>query len=205
MIKPEQFGIEQIRSALAKPQPAIDEFYPDGWFQSPPKPASVLVPLIQTADGLHILYIRRAHVNGDLHSGQVAFPGGGSEQNDTNPEMTALREAEEEIGINPKSVQILGRLGTLKTISNFSITPIVAQLGWPILVTPSPSEVSRIFNIPLSWLANPENRHIEFRSLPEPYPPLKVIYFQPYDGEVLWGATAKITVKLLEVLGLAEK
>lgn len=205
MIEPVKITIEQVQTALEIPQQAIDEYYPDGWFTSPPKPAAILIPILELSDGLHILYIRRTSIDGDIHSGQVAFPGGGAEKSDRNPEMTALRETVEEIGVDPKHITLLGKLGTLKTISNFSITPIVARLDWPIAVIPSPSEVSRIFTIPLTWLANPANRYIKVRALPDPYPSLNVIYFLPYDGETLWGASAKITVRLLEVLGLAEK
>jgi 8-oxo-dGTP pyrophosphatase MutT (NUDIX family) len=197
--------INQVQSALAAPHDAIAEFFPEGWFTAPPKSAAVLIPFLETPHGLEILYIRRTHVEGDMHSGQVAFPGGVSEVDDVNPEMTALREAEEEIGVNPHHVSILGSLGTLKTISNFLITPVVARLDWPVELNPSPGEVNRIFTIPISWLADPKNRRYELRSLPDPYPQLQVIYFNPYDGETLWGATARITVHLLEVLGLAEK
>ncbi len=205
MIEPSDLSIEAVRLALTRPQKAIEEFYPGDWFKVPPKPASVLIPFIQTAGGLQILYIRRTHIDGDIHSGQVAFPGGGSDENNSDAEMTALREAQEEIGVNPDQVKILGRLGSLKTISNYSITPIVAYLDWPIALTPSPSEVSRIFTIPLAWLADPSNRFIQYRTLPGIKTKFAVTYFQPYDREILWGATAKITVHLLEILGIAGK
>lgn len=180
----------------------IDEPYPPDFLKKDPKEAAVLLPLLEKEDGWHLLFIRRTHVEGDMHSGQVAFPGGGREAGDDSLVKTALRETREEIGISLERVRILGKIGYLKTISNFVVTPVVAVVPYPCQFSPSPEEVSRIFTIPLYWLADPANREEQLRQLPGPYKPFKVIYFKPYDGEVLWGASARITLRFLEILKL---
>jgi 8-oxo-dGTP pyrophosphatase MutT (NUDIX family) len=89
------------------------------------------------------------------HQGQVAFPGGRADPSDTTPEMTALREAHEEIGIDPTKVRILGRMQSLHTISNYVVTPIVGVIPWPVSFRLEETEVRRVFSIPLNWLADP--------------------------------------------------
>lgn len=165
----------------------------------PPRPAAVLVPLLKKKGNWHLLLTRR---NADLpeHSGQVAFPGGRADPEDGSPEQTALREAQEEIGLNPSDVRILGRMQTFLTITNYNVTPIVGVAPWPYPFRPASEEVSRVFTIPLAWLADPLNHEIQERSLPPPYDPVPVVYFKPYDGEVLWGASARLTLNLLDIL-----
>jgi len=165
----------------------------------PPRPAAVLVPFLRLADGWHILYTRR-NANLPEHSGQVAFPGGRADPDDPDPRYTALREAHEEIGLNPAHVRVLGQLRRYLTITNYQIPPIVGAIPGPYVFTPADYEVSRIFTIPLEWLADPSNHEVRLRPLPTPHTPAQVIYFKPYDGEVLWGASARMTLNLLSVL-----
>ena len=136
------------------------------------------------------------------HSGQVAFPGGRADPEDDSPEDTALREAEEEINLDPSDVLVLGRLRELRTITNYCVQPIVGKIPWPYDFVLAKEEVSRVFSIPLEWLADPDNHKIQFRELPEPHPPAPVIYFDRYDGELLWGVSAEITLNFLESLQL---
>jgi 8-oxo-dGTP pyrophosphatase MutT (NUDIX family) len=180
----------------------ISNPFPRELLPTPLRNAAVLIPFIRSNHEWHLLFIRRTTVDGDMHSGQVAFPGGGAENGDLTPENTALRETQEELGITPDQVQIVGQLGKLTTISNYLITPIVGFLDWPIPLNPATTEVSKVFTIPLRWLANSENYTIKNRSLPEPHAPIPVIYFHKYKGELLWGASAKLTLHLLEVLEL---
>ncbi len=161
------------------------------------KCAAVLVPLVRESDRWSLLFTRRTdHV--ESHKGQVSFPGGGCDDDETTPEQTALREAQEEIGIDPAAVRVLGRLANLITISSFRVTPVVGVLAWPSVLRVGPSEVERVFTIPLDWLADRRNRW-EF-GLPGRNRTL--IAYHPYDGELLWGATARITVDFLSTVGL---
>jgi 8-oxo-dGTP pyrophosphatase MutT (NUDIX family) len=158
--------------------------------------AGVLVPLIRQAESWHLLYTRRAD-GVEHHKGQVSFPGGASDLGES-AEQTALREADEEIGIRPADVRILGRLPQIVTISDYLVTPVVGVLTWPYAFRVHTPEVARVFTLPLSWLANRENYMILTRSETGRH----VIAYQPYDGELLWGATAHMTVEFLKILKL---
>ncbi|GAB4537526.1 MAG: hypothetical protein Fur0018_28240 [Anaerolineales bacterium] len=195
-------SVEIIAQQLAA-APLCEEInpYPTGILRQPPRTAAVLVSLFWHQRAWQVLYIRRATMNGDMHSGQVAFPGGGQEPQDLSPAETALREAHEEIGLPPNRVEILGTMPRFRTISNYLVAPVVGQIAWPFPVRMSRDEVSRVFHVPLAWLADPAHREVRQRTLPDGRQ-IPVIYFQPYDGEVIWGATARITVALLETLGL---
>lgn len=173
--------------------------YPSDAAGEPPRPAAVLIPLLTISNSYHLLFTRRT---GNLpeHSGQVAFPGGQTDAEDTSPEETALREAQEEIGLSPEDVRILGRLKRTLTITNYLVTPVVGAVPWPYPFHVATHEVSRIFTIPLAWLANPANYEIKQRPLPPPYSPVPVIYFNHYEEELLWGITAQITIDLLKAL-----
>jgi 8-oxo-dGTP pyrophosphatase MutT (NUDIX family) len=169
---------------------------------SPPglKPAAVLIPLFCWKGEWNILFTRRTNsVNN--HKGQVSFPGGAVEITDTDLEITACREAEEEIGLHPKDINILGKLGEQPTISSYLITPYVARIPWPYSFRLSSDEVSRVFWIPLVWLAEPSNREEKPYQLSNGKVE-KVVFFHPYDGEVVWGITGRITVTLLTTLRL---
>jgi len=165
--------------------------------ESPLTCAAVLVPLLWREEGWHLLFTRRTE-QVESHKGQVAFPGGACDGDETQPEETALREAEEELGIRPPHVHVLGRLKELITITHFRVTPVVGVIAWPMVFRVNRNEVERVFTIPLDWLANRRHRW-EFSDAERRR---SLIVFQPYDGELLWGATARITVDLLNTLGL---
>ena len=176
-----------------------------------PRPAAVLVPLYYSNGhdkAQHIwqvLLTRRTNHVAD-HQGQVAFPGGGAEPSDTSAEMTALREAQEEIGLDPSQVKILGKMNSLWTISNYMVTPVVGVIPWPFPIQLEEIEVSRVFSIPLNWLADPEHHEVRYRTIPTPYSEVlgrefhPVIYFQPYEEELLWGVSAEIMLRLINIL-----
>ena len=160
------------------------------------KCAAVLVPLASVDGEWHLLYTRRTD-RVESHKGQVSFPGGACDEGETTPEQTALREAHEEVGILPQDVRVLGRLTNMITITHFRVTPVVGVVPWPYVFRVGNDEVARVFTIPLAWLAEPHNRW-EF-----PFPERKraLIAYHPYDGELLWGATARMTVDFLNLLG----
>lgn len=165
------------------------------------KCAAVLIPMIRKDSDWHLIFTRRT-VTVESHKGQVSFPGGSCDDDETQAEQTALREAQEEIGLNPHDVQVLGRLNEVATITYFRVTPVVGIIPWPYEFKLSRNEVSRVFSIPLNWMAQPSNWD-EFNFTPDgnqrAFP---VITYHPYDGEILWGVSARITQILLEVLGL---
>jgi 8-oxo-dGTP pyrophosphatase MutT (NUDIX family) len=164
------------------------------------RPAAVLVPLLWDEDRWRLLLTRRTETV-QSHKGQVSFPGGAAEPFDDSPEATALREAQEEIGLRVQDARVLGRMAVRPTISSFLVTPIVARIPWPYQFRLSTNEVSRVFTVPLAWLA--EAAHREERPHTTPGGIFeRVIHYQSFDGEILWGATARITLDLLRVLGL---
>ena len=181
---------------------SVQDPYPDGFFTQAPRRAAVLIALFHEQRAWRLLFIRRAQVPGDRHSGEVAFPGGRLEAQDAGPDAAALREAREEVGLHPARVCVLGHLPDYRTVSNFLVTPVVAEIAWPASLRPAPAEVSHIFSIPMPWLADPHNRRIQRKYLSNPGLALPVIYFRPDQGEQLWGVSARITLSLLQVLGL---
>lgn len=161
-------------------------------------PAAVLVPLYQNQGEWHLLFTRRTD-SVDVHRGQVSFPGGRQEQ-DESPVQAALRESQEEIGLAADDVQLLGELNPLLTVSQFLVTPVVGRIPWPYQFSTNAVEVARCFGVPIKWLADPSNLDIEYRQPLVPGPEIPVYHFKPYDQEVVWGVTARITVSLLELL-----
>lgn len=193
--------LQQARETFDEDSPFSESSYPSELLPDAPRPAAVLIPLLQQEGKWHILYTRR-NITLAEHSGQVAFPGGRSDPGDRGPEMTALREAHEEIGLLPEDVTILGRLNDFVTITNYLVTPIIGVIPWPYDLHLSNVEVSRAFTIPLDWLVDPSNYEEHQRALPDPYGTVSVIYYHPYDGETLWGASARFTQRLIKTLHL---
>jgi len=167
--------------------------------------ASVLIPVLHHEGEWKVLYIRRSQSKHDRHSGQVAFPGGAREQTDADAIDTALRETHEEIGISRDNIRVLHTLPEYETISYFRVTPVVGILNWPTTMKLQSSEVARAFTIPLQWLLDESNYSFRDRvesnsskTSEQKRPP--IAYFNKYDGEVLWGASARITLNFLHAL-----
>ena len=159
--------------------------------------AAVLVPLVPVGDAIHLLFIRRAT---DLahHRGQIAFPGGRYEPGDADPVATALREAHEEIGLRPDDVHVLGTLDDIETMtSRFLITPIVGVTPHPYPWVPDPREVDHIFTVPLTTLLAPDAERRETWDFDGTAVPIE--HF-PVAGQVIWGATHRITRNLLDIV-----
>ncbi len=159
-------------------------------------PAAVLVPLIDRNDGLTVLLTRRTE---DLnkHTGQVAFPGGRVDPQDNDAVGAALREAQEEVGIRPDAVDVLGYLDPYLTITGFEVLPVVGWVSPPHDFVPDPTEVAAIFEVPLDFLLNPAN-HQKVRRKVNGLD--RAYYAMPYDSHYIWGATAGMIINLYEVL-----
>lgn len=193
----EEFIAQKLQQSIEAADPSSDGFAEiDITDESRVRCAAVLIPLLWHENEWHVLYTRRTD-KVESHKGQVSFPGGACDEGETTPEQTALREADEEIGLNPSDVKVLGRLTNLITITYFRVTPVVGVVKWPTVFRVGEHEVARVFTIPLGWLANPSNRW-EFERQGGKR---GLIAYHPYDGELLWGATARMTVDFLNVLG----
>lgn len=183
-----------------------DSDVPDGVPTSSLRQAAVLMPLVRRDDGWHLMFIRRSSNERDRHSGQVAFPGGAAESYDADAQATALREANEEIGLSPAQVTPLLELPAYRTISHFAVTPWVARIDGAFEPVLQMDEVARVFTIPLAWLADRSNLTRRARSDMDPATARRhpIIVYAPYDGEVLWGASARMTLNLLRALDRRE-
>lgn len=164
-------------------------------------PAAVLVPLYYSDATWNVLFTQRTdHV--DVHPGQVSFPGGRIERSDGGAIGAALREAEEEIGLDPSWVDVLGRMDDFLTVTHFTVTPVVGVIPWPFDLRPNPIEVAAAFGVSLRWLADPSNRRSSSQPSPTGEGNVTVHFFEPYEGHVIWGATARITLRLLDLVEL---
>lgn len=163
--------------------------------------AAVLVPLLTIEGEPHLLFTRRSRQL-SRHRGQVAFPGGRHHPGeDADLEATALREAEEEIGIAPAHVRLLGALDDIETVSSrFVITPFVGLVPYPYTWRPAPDEVDTIFTVPLRVLGAPGAERQELWDFGGRRVPIDTY---PVDGHIIWGATQRITRSLLQVLRAA--
>jgi 8-oxo-dGTP pyrophosphatase MutT (NUDIX family) len=162
------------------------------------QPAGVLMPLLRCNGETCLLFTRRSEkvLN---HKGQVAFPGGAAEPFDESIVATALREAQEEIALPPNQVEILGIMPALVSTSRFHVTPVVGWIHGEFEIMPNPDEVARVFVIPVKWLRDPAN--VEYRTLETPWERHEnVVFYQPYDDEVVWGFTGALTVQFLKLI-----
>jgi 8-oxo-dGTP pyrophosphatase MutT (NUDIX family) len=162
-------------------------------------PAAVLIPLIPVDGSWSLLYTRRTD-SLESHRGQVAFPGGRIDEVDKSPTEAALREACEEIGIDPDHVEVLGAMDPLYTVTQFHVTPVIGLLDWPVDLKLNHTEVAAVFHVPISWLAQKQNLQLVERTLWPGGPTIPIYQFKPYQGETIWGATARITLNLLEIM-----
>ena len=159
-------------------------------------PAAVLVGLVEHADGPALLLTQRTEHLRD-HAGQICFPGGRIEADDDNAAAAALREAEEETGLDPARVSVLGELPLYQTVTGFRIHPVVGWITPPFELRPDPLEVAEAFEVPLHYVLAPENhRRQSYRRGPV----TRGYYVLPYQGRFIWGATAGIIVNLARLL-----
>lgn len=178
----------QLREVLAR-RPAIEIDAPQH------RRACVLIPVIRNAGSWSILFTQRAE-NLAAHSGQISFPGGSVEDGETL-EQAAIREAEEEVGIPPQSVELIGRLDDVITHSGFLVAPFVGIIHEPVEYVMQESEVVEIFEVPIEALleiGNPEVRYVPFRA--KEYP----AYFYHYGRYEIWGLTGRMLKAFLDLV-----
>jgi len=160
-----------------------------------PREAAVLVGIVERPAGTHLLFTRRAdHL--DDHPGQMSFPGGGYEPVDADLSETALREAREEVGLQPAEATIVGRLDDIRTVSEYSIRPFVGHVP-DRSYEPNDGEVAEIAVLSVDALTDPANYETECRDHPD-HGSVQLHYFHVGDYTV-WGATARILTQLLEL------
>jgi 8-oxo-dGTP pyrophosphatase MutT (NUDIX family) len=170
-----------------------------------PIAASVLVPLVERDDGLHVLLTRRTDHLHD-HAGQVSFPGGRVDPGDVDVVDTALRETQEEVGLPRERVQVLGPLNTYSTVSSYVVTPIVALVQPPFQLTLDAFEVAEAFEVPLQYLMTPAHHHrhaAEFEGVKRQFlsMPWQGVDAQGQPREYfIWGATAAMLRNLYHFL-----
>jgi 8-oxo-dGTP pyrophosphatase MutT (NUDIX family) len=163
------------------------------------KPAAVMILLRNRMNAWEVCFTRRSELLAD-HRGQIAFPGGRAESGDAGPLQTALRETCEEVGIAPDAVHPLGILDPVDTSSGFRVWPVIGVIHMPADPRPSSPEVAEAFWIPLEWLATEERWENRAVNAEAPGEARTAIFFKPYQGHIIWGATAMIMVQLLDRL-----
>ena len=153
--------------------------------------AAVLAPLFEDEQGVVRVVLTKRPDTMPTHAGHIAFPGGRPHPDDSGPVDTALREAQEEVGIDPERVEVLGFLPAIDTVEfKPLVIPVVGKVATPLVLVPSKREVARVYTPPLSELADPErwsavawNRH--------------QVWYYDLEGDTLWGATARMVRSLL--------
>ncbi len=207
-LAPERLSAAAVRLRFAAAELFEPEHPGDGslFGGREPAAAAVLVPLVAREHGLSVLLTRRTEHLRD-HAGQISFPGGRSEPEDLDAAATALREAEEEVGLRRDRVDVVGSLPVYTTVTHFVVTPVVALVTPPFELQPDPGEVAEAFEVPLAFLMNPAHHHRhhfhfdggerQFLSMPWTGPAA--------DGApreyFIWGATAAMLRNLYRFLG----
>jgi 8-oxo-dGTP pyrophosphatase MutT (NUDIX family) len=162
----------------------------------PLTPAAVLVPLILREGGITVLFTQRTRQLAK-HPGQISFPGGHVEEHDSSAEATALRETEEEVGLAPKHIDLIGRLDTYVIRTGFKVTPVVGIVQPPFEINPDTQEVDEVFEVPFGFLMDPANHQRHSRTFEGNR---REFYAMPYEGRYIWGATAGMIVNLHNIL-----
>ena len=159
-------------------------------------PAAVLVPLIERPEGLSVLLtLRTEHLR--RHAGQIAFPGGRADPDET-PWQTALREAWEEVGLDPALVELAGLSEPFWTRTGYVITPVVGFVSPSLTITPNPDEVAEVFEVPFDFLMDAANHQSTLREFPDGV--AREVWAMPYRDRHIWGVTAMLLRALHERL-----
>ncbi len=160
------------------------------------RPAAVLVPVVDRGSEATVLLTQRtSHLR--AHAGQIAFPGGGMEDGDTSLAQTALRETQEETGLAPDFIEVIGFLQSYQTSTGFRIAPAVGIVRPGFTLQPDASEVEDVFEVPLSFLMQAENHELHSRPW---HGTRRYYYAMPYENRYIWGATAGMLRNLYDLL-----
>ena len=159
-------------------------------------PASVLV-LLYPKDGDYCVLLNKRSEDVEHHKGEISFPGGSREPQDSDLRETALRETHEELGVRPGDVDLLGELDDTPTISNFVITPYVGAIGYPYDFKPSELEVTEVLEVPISALRDDKNLRDDVRLIEG-----RLVHSTSYvyEGQVIFGATARVLTTFLRLV-----
>lgn len=184
--------IDDIRAALKKPGRPSSDFDLNPETILPPdrklRPAGVLAPITRRDDGLHLLLTKRSSAL-KHHPGQIAFPGGKQDDTDRDVVAAALREANEEIGLPPHQVEILGTLPAHETVTGFIVTPVIGLVSGPFEPVAEIGEVEEVFSVPLAHVLTVSNFQIQGRRWRGQH---RSYFAVPYGPYYIWGATARM-------------
>ena len=156
--------------------------------------SGVLVPLFVRDGMLWVVFTRRTDTV-EHHRGQISFPGGAEEPGDEDLSRTALRETEEELGVRPEDVKLLGRLSPMVTVTDFYVEPYVGALPQPYVFKPAESEIAEVVEVPIGALRDPAIKETKFLPGRD-----EAVLFYRYGNHVIWGATARMLAELLQAL-----
>lgn len=201
-IEPQRLRPAALRSRFAAPPRWEPEIRADARLfnpEEPPRPASVLVPLVVRGDDVNVLLTQRTDHLHD-HAGQISFPGGRVEEGDSDVVATALRESEEEIGLSAAVVDVLGMLPEYLTATGYRVTPVIGMVERPFTLSLDDFEVSEAFEVPLSFLMNPANHERRIYRFGDM---ARTFYAMPYELRrryFIWGATASMLRNLYQFL-----
>ncbi len=193
MVRPANLSTLTAAVQSAPPRPSSDyDLNPDVVLPAGRKlkPAAVLIGVL---DETVILTKRASHLK--HHPGQIAFPGGKVDAGDVDARSAALREAEEEIGLSPSNVEILGEMPCHETVTGYAVLPVLARIEREFTATPEAGEVAEVFRVPLDFLLRPDNFHIEKRRWRGVW---RRYYTVPYGPYYIWGATARMLKALAD-------
>lgn len=191
--------LARLTAALARPQKPSSDFDLNPAARPPGRvlrPAAVLLALVERPDGPAVLLTKRAS-GLRHHPGQIALPGGKVDPGDADITAAALREAQEEVGLDPGHVRVLGHMPAHETVTGYAMTPVLAHVGTPFDPRPEQSEVAEAFYVPFAHVADPANYRVERRQWLGQW---RSYYAVPWGPYYIWGATARVFRALAEGL-----